>query len=59
MASVSQSAMVRRNVQVTGRGGLIDKYFYFAMSLLVAGLSFGDSAIRSTRICSMPRCPGR
>jgi hypothetical protein len=38
MASVSQSAMVRPSVQVTGRGGLIDKYFYFAMSLLVAGI---------------------
>jgi hypothetical protein len=38
MASVSQSAVVRRDVQVTGRGGLIDKYFYFAMSLLVAGI---------------------
>ncbi len=38
MASVSQSAIVRRNVQVTGRGGLVDKYFYFAMSLLVAAI---------------------
>jgi len=38
MASVSQSAMVRRNVQVTGRGGFIDKYFYFVMSLLVAAI---------------------
>ena len=38
MATVSQSARVRPAVHFTGRGGLVDKYFYFAMSLLVAAI---------------------
>lgn len=35
MASISQSAVVRPAKSVTSRGGLVDKYFYFAMSLLI------------------------
>ena len=38
MATVSQSASVNPAVHFTGRGGFVDKYFYFAMSLLVAGI---------------------
>jgi hypothetical protein len=38
MATVSQSATVRTGIHFTGRGGFVDKYFYFAMSLLVAGI---------------------
>jgi len=38
MATVSQSATVRPPVHFTGRGGIVDKYFYFAMSLLVAAI---------------------
>jgi len=38
MATVSQSAAVRPGVHFSGRGGFVDQYFYFAMSLLVAGL---------------------
>src|SRR5262252_5619623 len=36
MASISQNAAVRPMSRVTGRGGLVDKYFYFAMSLVIA-----------------------
>ena len=38
MATVSHSTAVRPAVHFTGRGGFVDKYFYFAMSLLVAGI---------------------
>ncbi|HVN94514.1 MAG TPA: hypothetical protein VMT38_12505 [Terracidiphilus sp.] len=38
MATLSQSAAVRPAFHLSGRGGFVDKYFYFAMSLLVAGL---------------------
>jgi len=38
MATVSQSASVRPAVHITGRNGLVDKYFYFAMGLLIAGI---------------------
>ncbi len=38
MATVSQSATVRPAVHFTGRGGFVDKYFYFAMSLLIAAI---------------------
>ena len=38
MATVSQSAAVRPAIHFIGRGGFVDKYFYFAMSLLVAGI---------------------
>jgi hypothetical protein len=38
MATVPQSARARPAVHLTGRGGLVDKYFYFAMSLVVAAI---------------------
>lgn len=38
MATVSQSAAVRSGFHLTGRGGFVDKYFYFGMSLVVAGI---------------------
>ena len=38
MASVSQSAVPRPLRWVAGRNGLVDKYFYFAMSLLFAAI---------------------
>jgi len=38
MATVSHSAAARPAVHFAGRNGLVDKYFYFAMSLLVAGI---------------------
>ena len=37
MASVSQGAFPRP-LSISGRGGLIDRYFYFAMSLLIAAI---------------------
>ena len=36
MASVSQGAVTRRAPSFAGRNGLVDRYFYFAMSLLIA-----------------------
>lgn len=39
MASASQSAVVARPVsRILGRGGLVDRYFYFFFSLVVAGI---------------------
>jgi hypothetical protein len=38
MASISQSAAAGRPGAITGRNGLLDKYFYFAMSLVFAGI---------------------
>lgn len=38
MSSISQNIAVGRSISITGRNGLIDKYFYFAMSLLIAGI---------------------
>jgi FtsH-binding integral membrane protein len=38
MASVSQSAVAQPVWRITGRGGWLDKYFYFSMSLLVAAI---------------------
>jgi hypothetical protein len=38
MASASPSAIQRPRQAITGRGGPIDRYFYFAMSLLIAGI---------------------
>ena len=43
MATVSHSAAVRPAFHFAGRGGLVDKYFYFAMSLLVAGIVSGPA----------------
>jgi hypothetical protein len=38
MASASQSVVARPVSRILGRGGLVDRYFYFFLSLLVAGL---------------------
>lgn len=38
MASASQSAVARPLSPLTGRNGLIDRYFYFAMSVLIAAI---------------------
>ncbi len=38
MASVSQSAVAGSKVQLVGRCGLVDKYFYFTMGLLAAAI---------------------
>ena len=38
MATLSHGAVVHPMRAYTGRGGLVDKYFYLAMSLLIAGL---------------------
>jgi hypothetical protein len=38
MASASQSVAVRPVSRVLGRGGLVDRYFYFFLSLVVAGI---------------------
>ncbi len=38
MASISQSAAARKPGVITGRNGLLDKYFYFAMSILFAAI---------------------
>jgi hypothetical protein len=38
MASASQSVVVRPVSRILGRGGLVDRYFYFFLSLVVAGI---------------------
>jgi hypothetical protein len=38
MASASQSVAVRPVSRILGRGGLVDRYFYFFLSLVVAGI---------------------
>jgi hypothetical protein len=38
MASISQGVAERPISRLTGRGGLVDKYFYFAMSLLLSAI---------------------
>jgi hypothetical protein len=38
MASASQSAVVRPASRIIGRNGLVDRYFYFFLSLVVAGI---------------------
>ena len=38
MSSISQSVGAGRPIAITGPKALIDKYFYFAMSLLIAGI---------------------
>lgn len=38
MASTSQAVVARSSHAITGRNGLVDKYFYFAMSLLAVAL---------------------
>lgn len=58
MASVSQNAVARPGIQVGGRNGLVDKYFYFAMSLLVAGIvvwGFSHSVDQNLFHAAVPR----
>ncbi|MFL6428112.1 MAG: hypothetical protein ACJ71S_07710 [Acidobacteriaceae bacterium] len=38
MASSAQSAVTGVQLKIAGRNGLVDKYFYFAMSLLFAAI---------------------
>jgi hypothetical protein len=38
MASVSHTAVVRPGSSIAGRNGLVDRYFYFAMSLLMVAI---------------------
>lgn len=38
MATLNSGTIGRPLHAITGRGGLIDKYFYFSMSLLIAGI---------------------
>ena len=38
MASASQSAVARPVSRIIGRNGLVDRYFYFFLSLVVAGI---------------------
>jgi hypothetical protein len=38
MASASQSVVVRPVSRILGRGGLVDRYFYFFLSLAIAGI---------------------
>ena len=38
MASLSQTTVARPYTHITGRNGLVDKYFYFTMALLAAAI---------------------
>jgi hypothetical protein len=58
MATVSQSASARPAVHFTGRNGLVDKYFYFSMGLLAAGIvvfGFGQTVNGNLIHPSVPR----
>ena len=58
MASVSQSAIARPAQAFTGRGGFVDKYFYFSMSLLIAAIvawGFGHTVNQNLIHASPPR----
>lgn len=58
MASTSQAVVVRPSRAITGRNGIIDKYFYFAMSLLVIALiiwGFGHTANENLFHPDIPR----
>ena len=58
MATTSQTVLVRPSRAITGRNGLIDKYFYFAMSLLVIALivaGFGRTANANLIHAAVPR----
>lgn len=58
MASTSQAVIARPTLAITGRNGLIDKYFYFAMSLLVIALviaGFGRTADANLIHPAVPR----
>lgn len=58
MASLSQSAVARPVHTLAGRGGLVDKYFYFAMSLVIAAIviwGFGHTVNQNLVHASPPR----
>jgi len=58
MASFSQTAVARPISRVTGRNGLVDKYFYFAASLLIAAivvLGFSQTVDQNLFHASPPR----
>lgn len=58
MASTSQTVVVRSSPAITGRNGLIDKYFYFSMSLLavaLVGLGFGQTVNANLLHPEVPR----
>ena len=59
MASLSQTAIARPDFQFGGRGGWLDKYFYFTMSLLLAGIvawGFGPT-VNQNLIHALPPRP--
>src|SRR5271169_3591372 len=58
MASTSQSVVVRPVSRILGRGGLVDRYFYFFFSLVVAGIvvvGFSQTVDRFLFHASPPR----
>jgi hypothetical protein len=58
MASTSQAVVVRPSLAITGRNGLLDKYFYFAMSLLAVALvvsGFGHTVNANLLHPAIPR----
>ncbi len=58
MASASQAVVARSSHAITGRNGLIDKYFYFAMSLLAVALvvsGFGRTVDANLVHADIPR----
>jgi hypothetical protein len=60
MASASSTAVARRPLVLTGRNGLVDKYFYLAMSLVAAAVvvaGFGRTVDRGLLHAAPPR-PG-
>lgn len=58
MASTSQAVAARPTHAITGRNGLVDKYFYFAMSLLAVALvvaGFGRTVNGNLLHADVPR----
>jgi hypothetical protein len=57
MASISQDVIGRPVHRVVGRGGLIDRYFYFAMSLVIAGVVISGFSQTVSRRLLHPAVP--
>src|SRR6185437_7897057 len=58
MASTSQAVATRSSHAITGRNGLVDKFFYFAMSLLAVALvvwGFGRTVNSNLVRADIPR----
>ena len=58
MASTSQAVLARPTHSITGRNGVVDKYFYFAMSLLILALvvsGFGRTVNANLIHADVPR----